>query len=63
MTETTITLDWRHARIGPPAACVLCGIPALLRSPGKPVPCHKTCAETWHAAHPAHSPQQARLAA
>jgi hypothetical protein len=63
MTGTKIILDWRHARIGPPDPCVLCGRPALLRSPGKQVPCHKTCAENWHAAHPSHSPQQARLAA
>ncbi len=40
-------LDWRRATVASPAPCVLCGKPALLRSPGKGVPCHKTCAETW----------------
>ena len=42
-----VVLDWRHARIGPPAPCVLCGQPAICRSPGKGAPCHKGCAEAW----------------
>ena len=42
-----VVLDWRHARIGPPAPCVLCGQPAICRSPGKDAPCHKGCAEAW----------------
>ena len=48
-----VVLDWRHARIGPPAPCVLCGRPALCRSPVKDVPCHKGCAEAWITATPA----------
>ena len=60
MTGKTITLDWRHATIGPLAPCVLCGKPSLLRSPDKQVPCHKTCAEHWLANHPS---QQAQLTA
>jgi hypothetical protein len=36
-----VVLDWRHAAIGPPAPCVLCGKPAICRSPVKGVPCHK----------------------
>ena len=59
-----VVLDWRHARIGPLAPCVLCGRPALCRSPAKDVPCHKGCAEAWITAHarqrgrpgPAHPP-------
>ncbi len=46
-----VVLDWRHAAIGPLAPCVLCGRPALCRSPVKDVPCHKGCAEAWIAAH------------
>ena len=42
-----VVLDWRHGTIGPLAPCVLCGTPALCRSPVKDVPCHKGCAETW----------------
>lgn len=42
-----VVLDWRHGRIGPLEPCVLCGQPALCRSPVKDVPCHKRCAETW----------------
>ena len=38
---------WRHARIGPLAPCVLCGKPAICRSPARGVPCHKGCAEAW----------------
>ena len=42
-----LVLDWRHGTIGELAPCVLCGQPALNRSPVKDVPCHKGCAETW----------------
>ena len=42
-----VVLDWRHAEVGPPAPCVLCGQPAICRSPGKGAPCHKGCAEAW----------------
>ena len=57
MTCNTITLDWRHATIGPLAPCVLCGKPALLRSPDKKVPCHKMCAEKWLTAHSSDQPR------
>ena len=59
MPEPRNCLDWRHATIGSPAQCVLCGKPALLRSPGKGVPCHKTCAETWLANNPDNTANQA----
>ena len=55
-----VVLDWRHAAIGPLAPCVLCGLPALCRSPVKDTPCHKRCAEAWitgHATSPAHLAQ------
>ena len=56
-----VVLDWRHGSIGPLAPCVLCGRPALNRSPVKDVPCHKGCAEAWITAH-AHGPSDlARL--
>jgi hypothetical protein len=42
-----VALDWRHGQIGPLAPCVLCGTPAICRSPVKGVPCHKGCAESW----------------
>lgn len=42
-----VVLDWRHAPVGPPAPCVLCGCPAICRSPVKGAPCHKGCAEAW----------------
>ena len=42
-----VVLDWRRGRIGPLAACVLCGTAALCRSPARGVPCHKGCAEAW----------------
>ena len=42
-----VVLDWTCARIGPPAPCVLCGQPAICRSPVKGAPCHKGCAEAW----------------
>ena len=40
-------LDWRHAPVGDPAPCVICGNPAHMRYPDKGGPCHKTCAENW----------------
>jgi hypothetical protein len=46
-----VALDWRHGSIGPLAPCVLCGRPALCRSPVRGVPCHKGCAEAWITAH------------
>ena len=54
-------LDWRHGAIGPLEPCVLCGQPALNRSPVKDVPCHKGCAETWIAAHARDAGHLARL--
>jgi hypothetical protein len=42
-----VVLDWRHGDVGPPAPCVLCGRPAICRSPARGVPCHKGCAEAW----------------
>jgi hypothetical protein len=41
------SLDWRRdGSAGDPAPCVICGKPAICRSPaGKPV--HKVCAEAW----------------
>jgi hypothetical protein len=56
----TILLDWTATgpdgagSVGPPAPCVLCRVPTILRSP-KGKPCHKVCAERWtdtHAAPP-----------
>jgi hypothetical protein len=53
-----VVLDWRKGQVSDtPAPCVLCGRPALCRSPGRGVPCHKGCAEAWitsHAISPAH---------
>jgi hypothetical protein len=46
-TPGRVVLDWRHADVGPLAPCVLCGKPAICRSPAKGVPCHKGCAEAW----------------
>lgn len=46
-TPGRVVLDWRHAQVGPPAPCVLCGKPAICRSPAKGAPCHKGCAEAW----------------
>ena len=54
-------LDWRHGSIGPLEPCVLCGTPALCRSPVKDVPCHKGCAETWIASHARDAGHLARL--
>lgn len=40
-------LDWtKTGSAGSPAACVVCGKPAITRSP-KGAPCHKSCAESW----------------
>ncbi len=50
-TPGGVVLDWRHGRTGPLAPCVLCGLPALCRSPVRDVPCHKGCAETWISRH------------
>lgn len=38
-------LDWRHAKVGDPLPCVLCGRPALMRDPDTNQPKHKVCAE------------------
>ena len=51
MPARPVVLDWRHGSIGPLEPCVLCGHPALCRSPVKDVPCHKGCAETWITTH------------
>lgn len=49
---TPVVLDWRHRHVlDTPRPCVLCGQPAFLLSP-RGRPCHKTCAEAWHATHP-----------
>ena len=56
-----VVLDWRHGQTGPLAPCVLCGAPALCRSPVKDVPCHKGCAEAWIAAHARDPADLARL--
>ncbi len=56
-----VVLDWRRGPIGPLAPCVLCGTPALCRSPVKDVPCHKGCAEAWITTHAANAADRARL--
>ncbi len=56
-----VVLDWRAGRIGPLAPCVLCGKPALCRSPGKDQPCHKRCAEHWISEHARDTAELARL--
>ena len=56
-----VFLDWRHGSIGPLAPCVLCGTPALNRSPANGLPCHKGCAETWITAHAQDASDLARL--
>ena len=56
-----VVLDWRHTPTGPPAPCVLCGGPAVCRSPVKGVPCHKMCAEAWITVHAADAHQRALL--
>ena len=63
-TSTTgggVFLDWRRGDIGDLAPCVLCGRPALCRSPAKDKPCHKGCAERWIATHAANAADLARL--
>ena len=61
MPARPVALDWRHGAIGPLAPCVLCGLPALCRSPVKNLPCHKACAETWITTHAANATDRARL--
>ena len=61
MPARPVVLDWRHGTIGPLAPCVLCGQPALNRSPATAVPCHKACAETWITTHAANAADRARL--
>jgi hypothetical protein len=58
-----VVLDWRHGPTGPLAPCVLCGLPALCRSPVKGVPCHKGCAEAWITTHARDTAHLAQLAA
>lgn len=59
-----VVLDWRHGRTGNrPEPCVLCGRPALCRSPVKDVPCHKGCAEAWITAHARNPAERAELIA
>jgi hypothetical protein len=58
-----VVLDWRHAAIGPPEPCVLCGGLTVCRSPVKDLPCHKACAETWITAHAANPADLAQLIA
>ena len=58
-----VVLDWRRGGTGPHAPCVLCGKPALCRSPVKGVPCHKGCAEQWITTHAADAAERARLIA
>jgi hypothetical protein len=56
-----LVLDWRHGAIGPLAPRVLCGLPALNRSPARQMPCHKGCAEAWITAHARDAADLARL--
>jgi hypothetical protein len=58
-----VVLDWRHANIGPPGPCVLCRGLTCCRSPVKDLPCHKSCAETWIAAHATTDADRAQLIA
>ena len=59
-----VVLDWRKGQVSDqPAPCVLCGRPALCRSPVKDVPCHKGCAEAWISAHATSADHLARLIA
>lgn len=47
-----VLLDWRDSRhFKWDAPCVLCRKPTPLRSHADE-PAHKTCAESWNAAHP-----------
>jgi len=61
MPARPAALDWRHGAIGPLAPCVLCGLPALGRSPVAGGPCHKGCAEGWITTHAASAADRARL--
>ena len=61
MPARPVVLDWRHGSHRPARPCVLCGGPALCRSPVTGVPCHKGCAETWIAAHARSASEIARL--
>ena len=61
MPARPVVLDWSHGAIGPLAPCVLCGQPALNRSPVTGVPCHKACAETWITTHARDAGHRARL--
>ena len=61
MPARPVVLDWRHGSIGPLAPCVLCGAPALNRSPARQVPCHKGCAEEWITTHARDAADLARL--
>ena len=69
MSESTpampgaVFLDWRHGQTGSLAPCVLCGQPALCRSPVKDVPCHKGCAEAWITTHARDAAHQRQLIA
>ena len=56
-----VVLDWRLGSIGPLAPCVLCGHPALNRSPAWNAPCHKGCAEAWITVHARDAITRARL--
>jgi hypothetical protein len=59
-----VVLDWRKGQVSDqPAPCVLCGRPALCRSPARDVPCHKGCAEAWIIAHARGPAQLAQLIA
>ena len=58
-----VVLDWRHAAIGPPEPCVLCGGLTACRSPVKDLPCHKACAETWITIHATSPVDRAQLIA
>jgi len=42
---------------------VLCGKPAICRSPAKGVPCHKGCAEAWITVRARDPEHRARLIA
>ena len=61
MPARPVVLDWRHGTVGELASCVLCGQPALNRSPATGAPCHKACAETWIAAHARDTGHRAQL--
>ncbi|WDZ86373.1 hypothetical protein [Micromonospora cathayae] len=48
---TTVFIDWsKSGSAGTPEPCVICGQPAICRSP-KGKPCHKVCAESWATDH------------